>query len=275
MDNVSYCSAESIASNDPSPDSKRRLILGLVESLKSNELVEFSKDITGKPFEIRPGIEWRKKYQYTEYCLVFKDIHEFERVYKEVSSIMRFEGYDYFQHAIDAVKNGNDQNISYSFDFTGGPYKEIFEFKYEKETIPEFDIEIKVSEEYKMQETLINQIEDLIKSLERNKNDNMEFRTVFGHNFNSRLTVLFGDEFDKISNQLEELVKQMDICKLPGSSYAICHHPEDKDCKLYVYSFQTSSAFTEARYSKFVFLKGIRNNPVDLDDYPLVKQMKF
>lgn len=126
-----------------------------------------------------------------------------------------------------------------------------------------------------MQETLINQIEELIDNLQRNKNDNMEFRMVFGHDFKSRLTVLFGEEFDKISNQLEELVRQMDICKLPGSSYAICHHPEDKDCKLYVYSFQTSSAFTEARYSKFVFLKGIRNNPVDLDDYPLVKQVKF
>lgn len=126
-----------------------------------------------------------------------------------------------------------------------------------------------------MQETLIKQIEELIDSLHRNKNDNMEFRMVFGDDFKSRLTVLFGEEFDKISNQLEELVKQMDICKLPGSSYAICHHPEDKDCKLYVYSFQTGSAFTEARYSKFVFLKGIRNNPVDLDDYPVVKQMKF
>ena len=126
-----------------------------------------------------------------------------------------------------------------------------------------------------MQETLIKQIEELIDNLHRNKNDNMEFRMVFGHDFKSRLTVLFGEEFDKISNQLEELAKQMDICKLPGSSYAICHHPEDKDCKLYVYSFQTSSSFTEASYSKFVFLKGIRNNPVDLDDYPLVKQVKF
>ena len=130
-----------------------------------------------------------------------------------------------------------------------------FEFKYEKKTIPEFDITINVSEEYKMQETLINQLEELIANLRRNKNDNMEFRMVFGHDFKSRLTVLFEDEFDKISNQLEELVKQMDICKLSGSSYAICHHPDDKDCKLYVYSFQTSSAFTEARYSKFVFFK--------------------
>ena len=92
MDNVSYCSTESIASNDFSPEAKRRMILGLVESLKSNELVEFSKDITGKPFEIHPGIEYRKKYQYTEYCLVFKDIHEFERIYKEVNSIMKPEG---------------------------------------------------------------------------------------------------------------------------------------------------------------------------------------
>ena len=116
-----------------------------------------------------------------------------------------------------------------------------------------------------MQETLINQLEELINKIQQNKNDNMEFRMVFGHDFKSRLTVLFGEEF----------VKQVDICKLPGSSYAICHHPDDKDCKLYVYSFQTSSAFTEARYSKFVFLKGIRNNPVDLDDYPVVKQVKF
>lgn len=231
MDNVSYRSAESIASNDLSPEAKKRLILDLVESLKGNELVEFSKSITGKPFEIRPGIEWRKKYQYTEYDLLFKNIHEFERVYKEVNSIMKPEGFDYFQYVIDTIKDGNDQSISYSFDFVAGPYKEVFEFKYEKKIIPEFDITINVSKEYKMQETLIN--------------------------------------------QLEELVKQMDICKLPGSSYAICHHPEDKECKLYVYSFQTSSAFTEARYSKFVFLKGIRNNPVDLDDYPVVKQVKF
>lgn len=275
MDNVSYRNAESIASNDLSPEAKKRLILDLVESLKGNELVEFSKSITGKPFEIRPGIEWRKKYQYTEYDLLFKNIHEFERVYKEVNSIMKPEGFDYFQYVIDTIKDGNDQSISYSFDFVAGPYKEVFEFKYEKKIIPEFDITINVSKEYKMQETLINQLEELINKLQQNKNDNMEFRIVFGHDFKSRLTVLFGEEFDKISNQLEELVKQMDICKLPGSSYAICHHPEDKECKLYVYSFQTSSAFTEARYSKFVFLKGIRNNPVDLDDYPVVKQVKF
>lgn len=274
MDNIAY-QKEPIASTDLSPESKRRMILGIVESLKSNELVEVSKDITGKPFEVRPGIEYRKKYQYTEYYLVFKDIHEFERVYHEVNSIMKPEGFDYFQLVINEIKKGNNQNISYSFDFTAGPYKEIFEFKYEKKVIPEFDITINVSEEYKMQETLINQLEELIANLRRNKNDNMEFRMVFGHDFKSRLTVLFGEEFDKISNQLEELVKQMDICQLPGSSYAIYHHPDDKDCKLYIYSFQTSSVFTEARYSKFVFLKGIRNNPVDLDDYPLVKQVKF
>lgn len=206
---------------------------------------------------------------------MFKNIHEFERVYHKVNSIMKPEGTDYFQLVINEIKKGNNQNISYSFDFTAGPYKDIFEFKYEKKTIPEFDVVINVSEEYKMQETLINQMEEMIGILRRNKNDNMEFRIVFGNNFKSRLTVLFGEEFDKISNQLEELVKQMDICKLPGSSYAICHHPEDKDCKLYVYSFQTSSSFTEASYSKFVFLKGIRNNPVNLDDYPLVKQVKF
>ena len=146
MDNVSYRSAESMASNDLSPDAKRRLILDLVESLKSNELVEFSKDITGKPFEIRPGIEWRKKYQYTEYCLVFKNIHEFERVYHKVNSIMKPEGADYFQLVINEIKKGNNQNISYSFDFIAGPYKDIFEFKYEKKIIPEFDIAVNVKE---------------------------------------------------------------------------------------------------------------------------------
>lgn len=146
MDSVSYSSSESIASNDLSPEAKRRLILDLVESLKSNELVEISKDITGKPFEVRPGVEWRKKYQYTEYCLVFKDIHEFERVYHEVNSIMKPDGLDYFQLVINEIKNGNDQNISYSFDFTAGPYKDIFEFKYEKKVIPEFDIIINVKE---------------------------------------------------------------------------------------------------------------------------------
>lgn len=147
MDNVSYRSTESINSEDLSSESKRRLILDLVESLKDNELVEFSKDITGKPFEIRPGIEYRKKYQYTEYRLVFNNIREFERVYREVNSIMKPEGNDYFQLVINEIKNGNDQNISYSFDFTAGPYKEIFEFKYEKKIIPEFDIDIKVKED--------------------------------------------------------------------------------------------------------------------------------
>ena len=60
MDNVTY-QKEPIDSEDLSPDAKRRLILGLVESLKSNELVEVSEDISGKPFEIRPGIEYRKQ----------------------------------------------------------------------------------------------------------------------------------------------------------------------------------------------------------------------
>lgn len=126
--------------NDLSPEFKRRLILGLVESLKSNESVEVSVDISGKPFEIRPGIEYRKKYRLTKYELLFKNIHEFERVYREVVSIMKPEGFDYFQHVIDTIKDGNDQSISYSFDFVAGPYKEVFEFKYEKKHIPEFEI---------------------------------------------------------------------------------------------------------------------------------------
>lgn len=126
-----------------------------------------------------------------------------------------------------------------------------------------------------MQETLINQIEELIDNLHRNKNDNMEFRIIFGNDFKSRLIVLFEDEFDKISSQLEELTKQMDICKLPGSSYAICHHPDDENTKLYVFNFQVSQSLTEARYNRFVFLKGIRDSKVDLDDYPVLKQVKF
>lgn len=131
MDNVAY-QKEPIDTEGLSPESKRRMILGIVESLKGNELVEVSEDTTGKPFEIRPGIEYRKKYQLTKYELLFKDIHEFERIYKEVVSIMKPEGFDYFQYAIGTIKNGNDQSISYSFDFVGCPYKEVFEFKYEK-----------------------------------------------------------------------------------------------------------------------------------------------
>ena len=137
---------EEVESNELSPESKRRLILGLVESLKGNELVEFSKDITGKPFEIRPGIEYRKKYRVTKYDLLFKNIHEFERIYKEVNSIMKFDGFDYFQYVIDTIKDGNDQSISYSFDFIAGPYKKAFEFKYEKKHIPEFEITTKLKE---------------------------------------------------------------------------------------------------------------------------------
>ena len=59
---------------------------------------------------------------------------------------MKPEGADYFQLVINEIKKGNNQNISYSFDFIAGPYKDIFEFKYEKKTIPEFDITINVKE---------------------------------------------------------------------------------------------------------------------------------
>ena len=146
MDNVTY-QKEPIDPNDLSPESKRRLILGIVESLKSNELVEVNEETSGKPFEIRPGIEYRKQYQLTKYILLFKDIHEFERVYKEVFSIMSPEGQELFEYVIDEIKNGNDQNISYSFDFVSGPYKDKFEFKYEKKPVPEFEIDIKVKED--------------------------------------------------------------------------------------------------------------------------------
>nr|DAX86770.1 MAG TPA: hypothetical protein [Caudoviricetes sp.] len=135
MDNVAY-QKEPIDSEDLSPDAKRRLILGIVESLKGNELVEVSEEISGKPFEIHPGIEYRKQYQITKYELVFKDIHEFERVYQKVVLIMKPDGFDLFEYAIGSVRNGNDQNISYSFDFITGPYKEVFEFKYEKHIKP-------------------------------------------------------------------------------------------------------------------------------------------
>lgn len=126
-----------------------------------------------------------------------------------------------------------------------------------------------------MQQTLISQIEELIDNLHRNKNDNMEFRIIFGDNFKSRLTVLFEDEFDKISNQLEEWTKQMEICQFPDSSYTICHHPDDENTKLYVFNFQVSQSLTEARYNRFVFLKGIRDSKAHLDDYPVLKQVKF
>lgn len=68
---------------------------------------------------------------------MFKNIREFERVYHKVNSIMKPEGADYFQYVIDTIKNGNDQNISYSFEIVSGPYKEKFEFKYEKKYIPQ------------------------------------------------------------------------------------------------------------------------------------------
>lgn len=146
MDNVAY-QKESIDPKDLSPESKRRMILGIVESLKGTELVEVSEETSGKPFEVHPGIEWRKEYQLTKYELLFRNIHEFERVYKEVFSIMSPEGQELFEYVIDEIKSGNDQNISYSFDFVSGPYKEEFEFKYEKKHIPEFEIDIKVKED--------------------------------------------------------------------------------------------------------------------------------
>lgn len=147
MDNVTY-QKEPIDPSELSPESKRRMILGLVESLKSNELVEVSEDISGKPFEVHPGIEWRKQYQLTKYELLFRDIHEFERIYKEVSSIVDpLDRQELFEHAIDSIKNSNYQNISYFFDIVSGPYKEKFEFRYEKKLIPEFEIDIKVKED--------------------------------------------------------------------------------------------------------------------------------
>lgn len=59
---------------------------------------------------------------------------------------MKPEGVDYFQSVINEIKKGNNQNISYSFDFVAGPYKDIFEFKYEKKHIPEFEIITKLKE---------------------------------------------------------------------------------------------------------------------------------
>lgn len=126
-----------------------------------------------------------------------------------------------------------------------------------------------------MQQTLINQIEDFIESLRSNKNDNIEFRVVFGDDFRSNLIVLFEDEFDKISDSLKEFEKQMDVGQFPDSYYAICQHPEFEETKLKVFSFQISQSPTEARYRRFAFLKGIRNITVNLDDYLVQKQVKF
>lgn len=146
MDNIAY-QKEPIDPNDLSPESKRRLILDIVESLKGNELVEVSEETSGKPFEIHPSIEYRKQYQLTKYVLVFRDIHEFERVYKEVFSIMgSLDRQELFEYAIDSIKNGNYQNISYFFDIVSGPYKEKFEFRFEHKPIPEFEIDVKVKE---------------------------------------------------------------------------------------------------------------------------------
>lgn len=126
-----------------------------------------------------------------------------------------------------------------------------------------------------MQQSLINQIEDFIESLRSNKNDDIEFRVVFGDDFRSNLIVLFEDEFDKISDSLKEFEKQMDVYQFPDSYYAICHHPEIEETKLEEFSFQTAQSPTEARYRRFVFLKGVRNITVDLDDYLVQKQVKF
>lgn len=126
-----------------------------------------------------------------------------------------------------------------------------------------------------MQQTLINQIEDFIESLRSNKNDNIEFRVVFGDDFKSNLIVLFEDEFDKISDSLKEFEKQMDVGQFPDSYYAICQHPEIEETKLKVFSFQIAQSPTEARYRRFTFLKGIRNINVNLGDYLVQKQVKF
>lgn len=126
-----------------------------------------------------------------------------------------------------------------------------------------------------MQQTLINQMDELVKNLTLNKHEQVEYRIGSENNTQRLSVVLFGDEFDKISNQLEEFVKQMEICQFPNSSYAICHHPEDPECKLYVYTFQINKSLTEEYYLRFIFLKGIRDSVVDLGDYPVLKQVKF
>lgn len=126
-----------------------------------------------------------------------------------------------------------------------------------------------------MQQTLINQIEDFIESLRSNKNDNIEFRVVFGDDFRSNLVVLFEDEFDKISDSLKEFEKQMDAYQFPDSYYAICQHLEIEETKLKVFSFQTDRSPAKASHLRFVFLKGIRNITVDLNDYLVQKQVKF
>nr|DAS66560.1 MAG TPA: hypothetical protein [Bacteriophage sp.] len=126
-----------------------------------------------------------------------------------------------------------------------------------------------------MQQSLINQIEDFVESLKSNKNDNIEFRIVFGDDFKSDLIVLFEDEFDKISDSLKEFEKQMDVGQFPDSYYAICQHPEIEETKLKVFSFQTARSPAKASHRRFVFLKGVRNITVDLNDYLVQKQVKF
>lgn len=126
-----------------------------------------------------------------------------------------------------------------------------------------------------MQQSLVNQIEDFIESLRSNKNDNIEFRVVFGDDFRSNLIVLFEDEFVKISDSLKEFEKQMDVGQFLNSYYAICQHPEIEETKLKVFSFQTARSPAKASHRRFVFLKGIRNITVNLDDYLVQKQVKF
>lgn len=126
-----------------------------------------------------------------------------------------------------------------------------------------------------MQQSLINQIEDFVESLKSNKNDNIEFRIVFGDDFKSDLIVLFEDEFDKISDSLKEFEKQMDVGQFPDSYYAICQYSEIEETKLKVFSFQTARSPAKASHRRFVFLKGVRNITVDLNDYLVQKQVKF
>ena len=53
-----------------------------------------------------------------------------------------------------------------------------------------------------MQKTLINQMDELVKNLTLNKHEQVEYRIGSENNTQRLSIVLFGDEFEKISNQL-------------------------------------------------------------------------
>ena len=120
------------------------------------ELFKSLKNEEGNVFKVIDGEEHSGNYVYPYRRVEFSDIHEFERVIKNSHVVFDSEeSYQLVLDRIEKIKRKESDNYEYQFNFDLDPmdprnydrdFIVKFEFKYEKKTIPEFDITINVKE---------------------------------------------------------------------------------------------------------------------------------